>query len=60
MMREDGSLLVEVEDEGRGMPARGNNVAGAEAHRANIMHKLNLHTVGDLIRHAIGNKIVEG
>jgi FixJ family two-component response regulator len=42
------------------MPARGNNVAGAEAHRANIMHKLNLHTVGDLIRYAIGNKIVEG
>jgi signal transduction histidine kinase len=29
MVREDASLLVEVEDEGRGMPARGNQAARA-------------------------------
>lgn len=37
----------------------GVSVKTAEAHRANIMHKLNLHTVADLIRYAIRNKIVE-
>ena len=30
-----------------------------ETHRANIMGKLDLHTIGDLIRYAIRNKIVE-
>jgi DNA-binding NarL/FixJ family response regulator len=39
--------------------ALGVSVKTAEAHRANIMHKLNLRTVGDLIRYAIRNKIVE-
>ncbi len=31
----------------------------AEAHRANILHKLNLHSVAELVRYAIRNKIVQ-
>lgn len=31
----------------------------AEAHRANIMHKLGFASLGDLVRYAIRNKIVE-
>ena len=31
----------------------------AETHRANIMRKLNLHSVGDLVRYAIRNRIIE-
>jgi len=31
----------------------------AESHRANIMRKLNLHSVGDLVRYAIRNQIIE-
>jgi DNA-binding NarL/FixJ family response regulator len=30
-----------------------------ETHRANIMHKLQLHSVTDLVRYAVKNKIVE-
>jgi DNA-binding NarL/FixJ family response regulator len=30
-----------------------------EAHRANILRKLNLHSVGDLVRYAIRNRIIE-
>lgn len=37
----------------------GVSVKTVEAHRANLMDKLNLHTVSDLIRHAIRHKIVE-
>ena len=35
------------------------SVKTAEAHRANIMHKLQLRSVTDLVRYAIRNKIVE-
>ena len=31
----------------------------AEAHRASIMHKLGLHSMSDLMRYAIRNKIVD-
>jgi DNA-binding NarL/FixJ family response regulator len=31
----------------------------AESHRANIMHKLNLHSTSDIVHFAIRNKIVE-
>jgi DNA-binding NarL/FixJ family response regulator len=34
-------------------------VKTAETHRANIMHKLNLHSIGDLVRYAIRNEIIE-
>jgi len=30
-----------------------------ETHRANIMHKLDLNSLSDLVRYAIRNKIVE-
>jgi DNA-binding NarL/FixJ family response regulator len=30
-----------------------------ETHRANIMHKLQLHSVSDLVRYAVKNKIVD-
>ena len=38
--------------------ALGIAVKTVEAHRANIMRKLNLHSLGELIRYAIRNKIV--
>lgn len=39
--------------------ALGVSVKTAEAHRANIMHKLNLHSLSDLVRYAIRHRIVE-
>jgi DNA-binding NarL/FixJ family response regulator len=35
------------------------SVKTAETHRANLMRKLDLHTMSDLVRYAIRNKIVE-
>jgi len=37
----------------------GISVKSAESHRSNIMRKLDLHSVSDLVRYAIRNKIVE-
>lgn len=37
----------------------GMSVKTAETHRTNIMRKLDLHSVGELIRYALHNKIVE-
>lgn len=37
----------------------GISVRTAENHRARIMHKLQLHSLSDLVRHAIRNKIIE-
>jgi len=34
-------------------------VKTVEAHRASVMHKLRLHSVSELVRYAIRNKIVE-
>jgi DNA-binding NarL/FixJ family response regulator len=34
-------------------------VKTAETHRANIMHKLNLHSVGELVHYAVRNEIIE-
>jgi DNA-binding NarL/FixJ family response regulator len=34
-------------------------VKTVETHRANVMHKLNLHSIGDLVRYAIRNEIIE-
>jgi DNA-binding NarL/FixJ family response regulator len=34
-------------------------VKTAETHRANIMHKLNLHSIGELVRYAVRNDIIE-
>jgi DNA-binding NarL/FixJ family response regulator len=38
--------------------ALGISVKTAEAHRSNIMRKLDLHSISDLVRYAIRNKIV--
>jgi DNA-binding NarL/FixJ family response regulator len=35
------------------------SVKTAETHRANVMRKLELHTVADLVRYAVRNKIIE-
>jgi DNA-binding NarL/FixJ family response regulator len=35
------------------------SVKTVETHRAKIMHKLNLHSIGDLIRYALRHSIVE-
>jgi DNA-binding CsgD family transcriptional regulator len=35
------------------------SVKTAETHRANIMRKLQLHTVSELVRYAVRNQIVE-
>ena len=37
----------------------GISVKTAETHRANIMHKLNMHSLSDLVRYAIRNRIIE-
>jgi DNA-binding NarL/FixJ family response regulator len=34
-------------------------ISVAETHRANIMRKLELHRVSDLVRYAVRNRIVE-
>ncbi len=35
------------------------SIKTAETHRANIMRKLNLHSLADVVRYAIRNKIIE-
>jgi DNA-binding CsgD family transcriptional regulator len=35
------------------------SVKTVETHRANIMRKLELHTVSELVRYAIRNSIIE-
>jgi two-component system, NarL family, response regulator NreC len=37
----------------------GISVKTVEAHRANLMHKLHLRSVTDLVRYAIRNNIVQ-
>ncbi len=39
--------------------ALGISAATAETHRTNIMHKLGLHSVAELVRYAIRNRLVE-
>jgi len=36
----------------------GITVKTVDAHRANVMHKLDLHSVTDLVRYAIRNQII--
>lgn len=52
-------LLVEGKRNKEIASALGISVRTAESHRANVMRKLELHSVTELVRYAIHNKIVE-
>lgn len=55
--REVVQLLAEGKSSKEVAAALTISVKTAETHRANIMRKLNLHSVSDLVRYAIRNKI---
>jgi DNA-binding NarL/FixJ family response regulator len=57
--REVIQLLTEGRSNKAAAAILGISVKTVEAHRANIMRKLHLRTVSDLVRYAIRNKIVE-
>lgn len=52
-------LLAEGKTNKETAPALGVAVKTVEAHRANIVRKLRLRSVSDLVRYAIRNKIVQ-
>jgi DNA-binding NarL/FixJ family response regulator len=56
--REIVQLLAEGKGNKEVASALGVSVRTAETHRANIMHKLGLHSMADLVRFAIRNNIV--
>ena len=57
--REIIQLLAEGKSNKEAAATLGISVKTIEAHRANIMRKLQLHSVSDLVRYAIRNKIVQ-
>jgi DNA-binding NarL/FixJ family response regulator len=57
--REIIQLLAEGRSNKEAAAALGISVKTIEAHRANLMRKLRLRSLGDLIRYAIRNKIVQ-
>ncbi len=57
--REIVQLLAEGNSNKAAAAALGLSVKTVEAHRANIMRKLRLHSISDLVRYAIRNKIVQ-
>jgi DNA-binding NarL/FixJ family response regulator len=57
--REIVQLLAEGKSNKEVAVALGVSVKTVDAHRANVMHKLNLHSVTDLVRYAIRNTIIE-
>jgi DNA-binding NarL/FixJ family response regulator len=56
--REIVQLLAEGQSNKEVATALGVSVKTVDAHRANIMHKLNIHSVTDLVRYAIRNNII--
>jgi DNA-binding CsgD family transcriptional regulator len=52
-------LLVEGNTSKQIGESLGISIKTAEAHRANVMRKLALHSIVELVRYAIKNKIVE-
>jgi len=56
--REIVQLLVEGKTNKEVGGALGVSVKTVDAHRANVMHKLDLHSVTDLVRYAIRNQII--
>ena len=57
--REIVQLVAEGQSSKAAAAALGISVKTIEAHRANIMRKLHLRSVSDLVRYAIRNKIVQ-
>lgn len=57
--REIVQLLTEGRTNKEVAVALGISVKTVDAHRANLMSKLNLHSVTDLVRYAIRNQIIE-
>jgi DNA-binding NarL/FixJ family response regulator len=57
--REIIQLIAEGKSNKKAASALSISVKTIEAHRANIMRKLHLHSVSDLVRYAIRNKIVQ-
>lgn len=57
--REVLQLLAEGRSNKEVAVALGISVKTAETHRTNVMRKLDLHSVGELVRYAIRNKIIE-
>jgi DNA-binding NarL/FixJ family response regulator len=57
--REIVQLLAEGKSSKEVAVALGISVKTAETHRANIMRKLELHSVSEVVRYAIKNQIVE-
>jgi DNA-binding NarL/FixJ family response regulator len=57
--REIIQLVAEGQSNKAAATTLGISVKTIEAHRANIMRKLHLHSVSDLVRYAIRNKIVQ-
>jgi DNA-binding NarL/FixJ family response regulator len=56
--REIVQLLAEGRNNKEVAVALGVSVKTVDAHRANVMHKLHLHSVADLVRYAIRNQII--
>lgn len=56
--REIVQLLAEGRSNKEVAVALGVSVKTVDAHRANLMHKLNLHSVTDLVRYAVRNQII--
>ncbi len=52
-------LLAEGKSNKEVADALGITVKTSETHRANIMHKLNLHSIGDLVHYAVRNQMIE-
>jgi DNA-binding NarL/FixJ family response regulator len=57
--REVVQLLAEGKSSKEVASSLGISVKTAETHRANIMRKLQIHTVTDLVRYAVRNQIIE-
>ena len=57
--REIVQLLAEGKSSKEVAVVLGISVKTAETHRANIMRKLQLHSVSELVRYAIKNQIIE-
>jgi DNA-binding CsgD family transcriptional regulator len=51
--------LAEGKTSGEAAAALGMSVKTAETHRSALMQRLNCHSISDLVRYAVRNKIIE-